>query len=560
MPAIARAFHARAFHERNLSMSGFSSTHTLFTRRGAPLLLATGALGAALLAGCGGGGGNGNIGGGTTGTGTTGTGTTGTGTTGTGTGGQQANADVTGKITDAQGNGVAGATIVPDSGGTAAVSLGQGGYRLNNLTGNVVHRLTASVQQGNTQYTGSTEVLTEGNFVVSNANIIVSPTTRQARVGGTVRDPSGNPLNGAQVSLALPTRSSQASSGNYSSLIAFTDANGSYTIPNIPSDMPSGGAVTISVSIPGAQTQTTTLTSPFQPGDVRNQDFTISGATGAALAAPTLLYVTTATEPTDSQSGRAIAAHAVASPASVYDQLRRRLCPAYARTADRHAAVGKRLAAHDIGDYAIETDVAFDPPLSGSLLGYYLYRDTQTTVPTENEQYYDFLLDPLANYYTNVSFSTKTDTTVAGTQYNFAISALNSNNPPAQSPLSSVLSITPLGRLILTHPTVGQTYIGSATITWSPATGAQRYVVFVYDQYPTIGVNPITNSPTDPTTALPAGSSSYTVTGLGSGQDYYVVVVGVADPIEDLLPTPTSQNQILGGAQTFSQITRLHIQ
>ncbi len=533
-------------------MSGLSSTHQLFTRRGTPLLLAAGALGVALLAGCGGGGGNGNTGGGTTGTGTTGTTGTGNGTI------VPLNADIIGKVTDVQGNGIPGVTIIPDSGGTAAVSLGQGGYRLNNLSGNAVHRITASVQQGGTQYTGSTEVLTQSGFLVSNANIVLSPATRQASVSGTVLNTSGGPLPGVQVSLALPSGSA-ASAGNFSSLIAFTDANGAYTIPNIPSDAPSGGPVTITASIPKGQNQTATL-GAFQPGGIYNQNFTLAASTGQALAVPAILSVTTATEPTDSQSGRAIQAHAAGSPAAVYDQIRRRLSPAYARTAGRTASAGKRRVAHAVSaDYAIETDLAFDPPASGSILGYNIYRTEGTTattgiLPTESLQVYDQLLDPLANYYTDVTFSTNTSTTAAGSQYNFALSALNTDSQ--ETPLSAILSITPLGPLTLTKPTQGQTFTLSATLTWGAASGAQRYVVLVYDQYPTVSTSPVYTSPTP----LAAGTTTATVTGLPTGHDYYAVVVGEADPVETLLPSPTSSTAVTNGALTFSQITRFHIQ
>jgi len=533
-------------------MPGLPSTNTLFTRRGAPVLLAAGALGAALLAGCGGGGGNGNnnIGG------TTGTGSTGTGTAGTGTSPVLLNADVTGKVTDANGNGVPGVTIIPDTGGAAVISLGQGGYRLNGISGNTVHRITASVQNGGTQYTGSTEVLTQGGFLVSNANILLAPTGRQVTISGTVKNTSNPPvaLAGVRVFLTVPNGSASAV-GQYSSLVAFTDGNGVYTIPNVPSDKPTGGGpVTIAASTPGAQNQSFAL-GTFQPGGSYGQDFALNPSTGVAVGAPSLAYVTTATEPTDSQSGRVIQAHAAGGgAASVYDQLRRRLSPFYARTADRTAATGRRLTAHAIGDYAIETDVAFDNPAqTGSVVGNTVYRTTGTILPIESQSdAYDFLQDPLANYYTDVTFSTNQSTTVAGTQYNFALSATNTDS--AETPLSSVLSVTPLGTLTLSTPTPGQTFVGSATINWTPTTGALRYVVFIYNQYPTIGLSPTLVSAT-----LPAGSSTYTTPILNGGQDYYAVVVGASDQNEALLPTATASTPVTGAALTFSQITRFHI-
>ena len=390
--------------------------------------------------------------------------------------------------------------------------------------------------------------MTQGGFLVSNANILVSPANTQATVSGTVHDTSGNPLSGVRVFLALPSGSAQAP-GNYSSLIAFTDSNGAYTITNIPSAPPSGGALTIAASTTGKLNSTATLAT-LQAGGVYNQNFTLSASAGAAVSAPTFLSVTTATEPTDSQSGRAIQAHVAGTPASVYDQIRRRLSPAYARTADRTAATGKRLVAHAVGDYAIETNLAFDNPTqAGSVIGDSIYRTTGSTLPTESQiDAYDFLQDPLANYYTDVTFSTNTSTTAAGAQYSFALSATNTDT--TESALSSILSITTLGPLTLTTPVVGQLYIGSATISWGPATGATKYYVDVYDQYPTVGSSPsVTAGP------LAAGTTSYIVTGLATGQDYYVVVTGAADEVEQ-----SGQTAIPNAALTFSQITRFHIQ
>ena len=544
------AFQGRCSQKGIYLMPGLPSTNLPLIRRGAPLLFAAGALGAALLAGCGGGGSNGN----TSIGGTTGTGTTGTGTTGTGTSPVLLNADVTGKITDANGNGVPGATIIPDTGGAAVISLGQGGYRLNGLSGNTVHRITASVQNGGTQYTGSTEVLTQGGFLVSNANILLSPTGRQATVSGTVRNAARIALAGVRVFLTVPNGSA-SQVGQYSSLVAFSDGSGVYTIPNVPSDKPTGGGgIIIAASTPGLQNQSFALAT-LQPGGSYGQDFALNPSTGVAVGAPALAYVTASTEPTNSQGGRAVQAHVSGSgPASVYDQLRRRLSPFYARTADRTAATSRRLSAHAIGDYAIETDVAFDNPAqTSSVVGNTVYRTTGTTLPIESQgDAYDFLQDPLANYYTDVTFSTNQSTTVGGTQYNFALSATNTDSQ--ETGLSSILSITPLGTLTLSTPTPGQTFVGSATINWTPTTGAVRYVVFIYNQYPTIGLSPTLVSAT-----LPAGTATYTTPTLNGGLDYYAVVVGASDQNEALLPT-AGTNAVTGAALTFSQITRFHIQ
>ena len=526
-----------------------------------PLLLAAGALGAALLAGCGGGGRQRAT---------------------TTPAAPQArpglreppapitehilpvlNADVIGKVTDAQGNGVPGVTIVPRHRRHRRRLARPGrlpAEQPDRQCRPPPHRLGPERQHPVYGQHGGPD--TEQPPGLQRQHPAVPVGRRQATIGGTVRNAAGTPISGVRVFLALPNGSAQVA-GNYSSLIAYTDANGVYTIPNVPSDPPSGGALTIAASTPGQQNQVFTLAA-LQPGGSYSRNFTLNASTQQAVSAPSIAFVTTATEPTDSQSGRAIQAHLAGGPASVYDQIRRSLCPAYAGASARQAAVGKslsaHLAAHAVGDYAVETDIAFDNPVqTGSVIGNTIYRTAGTTatagvLPTESQSdAYDFLQDPLANYYTDVTFSTNTSTTAAGSQYNFALSATNTDG--TETALSAIYSITPLGPLTLTAPIVGQLYAGTATITWSPASGAARYFVDVYDQYPSVGLTPVTSS-----AAIPAGTSSYAVTGLPGGQDYYVVVVGVADPVETLLPSATSSAAVTGGAQTYSQITRFHIQ
>ena len=526
-------------------------------KRGAPLLLLTAAV---LLAGCGGGGGNGNLdGGGTTGTGT------GSGTNGSGTGGVTLNASVIGKVTDTLGNGVPGATIVPDTGGVVATTLAQGGYRIDNISGNIIHKITAAVQQGGTSYSGSTQVFTESNALVSNANILLSPTAKQVTISGTVRDSNGNAVAAARVFLVLPnSTANNASTGNYSSLIAFTDGNGAYTLTNVPSDLPSTTPAAISASASGFANGTATL-GAFQAGGLYRQDFTLSAAsTQNTVGAPTLVAVTTATEPTDSQSGRLLARTTAGAPASVYDQLRRLLSPAYARTAGRTPATGHRRIARALGDYAIETDLDFtDPVQTGSILGYVVYRIVGTTAPTQTKaNIYDFLQDPLANYYADVTFSTFQSTTVVNVPYTFALSATNTTSDAAnpsgvETTLSPAFTVTPLSLLSLTVPQPGQTYTNPATISWTSVSGAQRYYVFIYSQYPGVGISPSLSSPTSVANAIPATTSTYKLTTLTPGVDYYAVVVGAEDQNE----TPNGPaTTIPNAALTFSQITRFRVQ
>lgn len=539
-------------------MSGIFSTPTLSPSGRAKRGAALAALGAILLAGCGGGGGdNGNNNGSfgnNGGFGTTGTvGTTGANTgsnTGSNTGGA-ANASVIGKVVDTQGQGVPGVSLNVDTGGVLATTLSQGGYRLDNLTGNVVHRITAAVTRpDNVTYSGSTQVLTQSNLLVSNANILLSRSDRQATVSGTVLDGNNNPVPNAEVFLAVPNNA------NYSSLIAYTDRNGNYTITNIPTDLPSAAPITIAASAAGAQNQTFTLRG-LQVGGGYNQNFQLNGATGQAVNAPNILSVSAFTQPSSALTGSARTAHGVAATdASLYEHLRRLISPAYAQFAARPRAAGRRLTAHVTGSYAIETDIAFDAASqSNSLLGYYVYRSVGTTTPRTGDTSYDFLADPLASFYSDLTFAGEPGASGPYGQYNYALTAANTNN--TQSGLSAVYSVVPLGPLTLVQPTPGQGLANNVILTWNPVSGASRYYVFVYNQYPTADIAPIFSIPASPGgTALPGTVSTYALPGpLQRGNTYYAVIAGAGDQTE-IAGAPLVTN----AAVTLSPITRFYVQ
>ena len=530
-------------------------------KRGAPLLLA-GAVGAALLAGCGGGGGgNGNNNNGNNGTGTTGIGTGTTGTTGgTNTGGTSANASVIGKVVDVFGNGIPGANLNVDSGGVIATSLGQGGYQINNLTGGVVHLITAAVtRQDRTVYTGSTQVATRGGQIISNVNILLSPQGQQATVGGTVTDANGVAIAGAQVFLAIPNGK------NFSSLVAFTDGSGRYTIGNVPVNLPTGQAV-VTASVAGDADQTFALQA-LSAGGTYSQNFSLSGANGTRLAPPALFALTSSTEPTDSISGAIRTGHtAGGANGSLYDSLRRRLSPSYARSAGRHRGVSKRLAARAVGPYAIEADVAFDTPnqTAGSVLAYAIYLSTGANNPPQQNvsEIRDVLQDPLANYYTDLTFAGDGGTGpfipyAPQGVYNFAVSALSSDRTSTESALSTPFSIVPLGPLTLTQPQVGQPLTTSPVISWNGVTGAARYFVFLYDQYPTPDVNPIYSTPRD--APIPSSQTSVILPGsLNRASTYYVVVAAANDQMEGADANGVAVT-VPGAAVSFSQITRFSV-
>lgn len=533
------------------------------TSRGALRLLAAGSaalLSASLLAGCGGGGGNGNSGGGTT----TGTSSTGTSTTGTNTGAGNT-AQVAGKVTDANGRGIPGVSISVDTGGQITSTISTGGYRLTNLSGEVVHRITASATLNGTQYSGSTEVVTSTGNLVSNANILLSQTNQQATVEGYVRDTSGKPIAGASVYLAVANVATATTSGNYSSLTAFTDSTGFYQIRNVPSALPTSSLLVTAASPTTTNGNATISQNSVVANGVITQNFTLTPSANAPADVPTLGAAMAFTQPLDGLTTSALKARLASGPLSsgtVYETLRRTLSPAYAALSSRRRTLGSRLASRAVtGSYAVETDLLFTPPAAAdtSLLGYYVYRTTGTLAShpvTEVPTPYDSLIDPLANYYADITASTDTITApyAAGTTYNFAISALypvTTGTTPtfSQTELSNTVSITPLSVLTLNAPTAGATVISPVTISWNPVAGATRYYVYIYAQYPGIDTAPQFSSG-----ALPATTNSIAFTQGGTGT-YYVVVVAGADQTE----AATATAPVMNAAQSYSEITEFTI-
>ena len=540
------------------------------TSRGALRLLTAGSaalLSTSLLAGCGGGGGNGNSGGGTT----TGTSSTGTSTTGTNTGAGNT-AQIAGKVTDTSGRGIPGVSIAVDTGGQITSTISTGGYRLTNLSGQVAHRVTATVTLNGVAYSGSTEVFTQTGSLVSNGNILLSQTNQQATVEGYVTTASGSPVAGASVYLAVPNAATASTSGTYSSLGAFTDSTGFYQIPNVPASLPSGSLLMTAASATTANANATIPQNSVTVGSVVTQNFTLTASASTAADVPVLGAAMAFTQPLDGLTTSALKARLASGPLSsgtVYETLRRALSPSYAALASQRRSLGKRLASHAVaGSYAVETDLAFNAPASTdtSLLGYYVYRTTGTLasnpITEATADYYDTLYDPLANYYADITASTDTITNTttapyaAGTTYNFAMSALypvtTASGPTGETAISNAVSITPLSLLTLNAPAAGATVISPVTISWNPVANATSYYVYVYSQYPGIGTAPLNSTQTP----LPAGTSGATLTLTGGGATYYVVVVATADQTE----TAGATSPVTNAVQSYSEITAFTVQ
>lgn len=472
-----------------------------FTRHAAALIIAAAT---GLLSGCGGGGGTGSNGGvypfpgGGTST-------------------------ITGKVVDMNGNPIPGAPVVADTGQTAS-SLSQGGFRLDSVPAGT-RRIRVSVQQNGETFMGSTQTLGISGTTNSNASIQISRSDQQATVTGTVRDASGRALSGARVYLAVfATSGTGNGDGSLASLVGFADANGLYRIENVPAPV---SQYTIAASLQGYQ-NTRLNVNNLQVGETRQQDFALGNSFGQGGATPTNVQAFAFTQPGEAPRANAQMATGGTSTSGVYAQIRQAMSAAYARR-----SIGEHIASHTrqtshvsvFGAYAVEADVFFDNAQPDSVAGFRIYNSQGSSQLAA----YDFLQDPLANVYTDLD-----PYYVPARQYNFAVSAVNTDNQ--ESGLSNTSSFAPLDLLTLAQPQSGQTLSNPATIAWNTIDGASSYAVFVYPQFPSVGV-------AGQRYDASSGANSLTLPSLASG-DYWVVVAGATSD---------------GSAVSISQITRFHV-
>jgi hypothetical protein len=160
----------------------------------------------------------------------------------------------------------------------------------------------------------------------------------------------------------------------------------------------------------------------------------------------------------------------------------------------------------------VEVDLFWNQIVNGALLGYGIYRgpDAAHLVNT------DFLRDPQAQYYPDID-----DTLLPQTSYSYGITSLDTlyDGRQGESPLSNIVSATPIGDMVVTSVSLGS----PPTITWQAASGASSYLVYLFNQYPSIGVSDIFDNSGSPTTATTLAFSSTPFT---HGQTYYAIVIG----------------------------------
>jgi hypothetical protein len=448
------------------------------------------------LAGCGGGGGDDNGGGGPTNDNT-----------------------VLGKVVDTQGFGVPGANViaVPTGnsplGGLQATTLTDGGYRITSLDPGT-YTVSASTTINGTSYTGSTQALVTSHSIISNAVIELAPPSQQGVIEGTITDTSGRPLSGVRVLASVSVTPAQGTTQT-SGLQAITDNNGFYQFPKVPT---ATAPYQLTATALGYVNATTTVSS-LTTGQTQTRNFQLSQSFNGSVPTPTNVLAASLTQPS-SVLTPSIASHARTSaatsssdiPTSVYDTIRKVMSPKYAQwSANRHLASGStRLKSHVGGfsNYAIEADVFFSESQISNVAGYRIYNSEGS----QTVQAYDFLQDPQASLYVDLD-----PFYVPDTQFNFAVSAINTDN--TESGISNTASFDPLELEVVTSPVQGQVVHNPLSVSWQSVQGATQYGVFIYNTYPSIGSTPVVQA-----TGLSASTTTYFLTTTLAPGNYWAIV------------------------------------
>jgi len=403
---------------------------------------------------------------------------------GCGGGGTTYYGQVSGVVTDADGNVVRGATVWVDGTSHTTTSNSDGLYVLQTVPEEDV-LIRASVTRNSINYVGSNVARVYADERAKSTNIVVVRESLTASVKAHVTDNQGNPLEGARVFAMIQTGSV------YSSSMALTDRNGDARIRNLMS----GEDYTLIASGRGYQSDTDNVN--LYAGESYDIVFTLGNATNVSLPAPTGLEATAWTSPNEisrsPQNQQAIEAFK--------NMIDPRRAKSKVRTRDSY-----------YGNW-VEVDLYWNTVSSNKLLGYGIYRAQGASAATTS---IDYLRDPLAEYYSDL------DSQLVDLQtYSYQVTALNTlygydGYSGTESDKSDRVTVETLSDLDLLA--VSQSPL---TFNWYDGSGATSFKVYLFSQYPSFGVD-WTWSSSD----VSGTSATYDGPALTSGKRYYYIVLG----------------------------------
>lgn len=399
-----------------------------------------------------------------------------------GSGGSNAYGEVAGSVFDSEGNPVRDARVYVNGGETRTNSFGS--YLVDHAAGGDV-TVRAEIRQNGARYFGQNVGRVFEGERTKNVNITVYPESQLATLRGATYDRSGTRLSGVRV-FARPV-----GTGVLSSSQTISDSSGNFKLEGLRGDTD----YELLSNAPGYGDDTDTIR--LEPGETRDLAITLGNSSNTAFDAPDNVVATAWTSPREVTRDR--------QQANALEAMKRLLDPKRAKR-----GVGR----DTVGGNPIEVEVVWDRPAGSSLLGFGIYRGTGGQLGNV-----DFVRDPLAEVYVDSSQELN-----QGRAYDFGVTTLNTRYPDteeSESVLSNVDRVTPLGDLEAL--TVSGT---KPTFTWRAATGATKYSVFLFTQYPSIGVTPVFDNDASPVTGT---SYAYNGAALTRGRTYYYILLGTND-------------------------------
>lgn len=365
-----------------------------------------------------------------------------------------------------------------------------GSFTLQGSRAGDVNVYAESVQDGVT-YSGRNVVRAIADEPQYSVNIVVFPVNRLAEIKGNVRDDFGNPVVGAKVFAY--------SDGYLSSASTSTDSDGFYSLDYL------GGGISYTVQA-GAQgysndTRNFTLTN----GESRNVSFVLFESGVPILPQVTGLEATTWVSPAfaSSRGGR--------DPRPAYENIKRRW--------NKNRAALATPRSSSFGN-PIEVELYWNRLQGDDFYGYGIYRGFSSGSISD----YDFYREPLAGTYIDTDVNLQPLST-----YRYQVTALGTNFPDdsdSEGPRSAVAQARTLDDLTADHFSSGSVL----EFSWDDLSGATSFVVYVFNDFPSVDLNSIWNNESSPVggTSLNYNRTS-NVGGFVSGQTYYYIVLGLAN-------------------------------
>lgn len=399
--------------------------------------------------------------------------------------------EVSGVVFDQEGFVVRGARVYYAGAGAnnqETVTTTAGTYNLSDLPAQDI-TIRAELTKGGVRFYGQNLAsVTEGDRA-KNVNIALYPENQIATLRGQVRDRDGSLLRGIRVFLRpVDDPSTTDDDTLLTSAVGITDSSGTFNIGGLL------GGQTYRVQVNGLDFNSDFDTITLNAQETRTVNFNVPDGQIINVPAPSNLLATAYTAPmavrSDARLGDAI------------EMMKFRLRPQRTKAITKTTVRGN----------PIEIDLFWDDIENTALLGFGVYRGAGNNALRN----VGFLRDPLA-----VFFADNDDALVEDVSYTYGLTSLDTlyDGNEGESELSNTATVTPLSDLLLGSATSA----AQPTFRWTTVSRATRYSVFLFTEYPSIGVTEIFSN-----YETPVNTNQFTYNGpaLTSGRTYYYFVVG----------------------------------